>query len=333
MNPTINNLSLTDSTDGTPSTFDTDYLTYIKAARSYGAEKVNMQQIVTQQDGLAKQGRDFAEHRAQDEHNALLAVLKGVAMAEALNGAAAGSGATGLGGQTFTNDPTDMKYGFYVDLGSAAPVVAASTTQQGAQRAEGFLNAFGMAYKDYEPDYAYLVTSPQMIAAFRSANLVDQDKVTDGEVEFETIFSGKFRLIKTRATQSFSSAELTRINTGAGVDIVGTKTSFIVLPGAIAFKGLEVPDPVEIYRDARKYKGGGVTSIWHRWGFVTHPTGYTWNGGTSSFPTDAEYGYVVESGTPKAVGSATSGLASTTGTWVRKTNSALSLGILPVFHS
>ncbi len=333
MNPTINTASLTDATDGTTSSYSSDYLSYIKTVRTYGAEKVNLKQMITKHDGLEKQGMDFSEHRTQDEHNSLLEVLKGVAISEALNGSAAGSGATGLGGQTFENDPTDKKYGFYVDLGASLPVGAASATNQGAQRAEAFLNAFGMAWKDYEPEYAYLITTPAMLAAFRSANLVDQDRVTDGQVNFETIFSGKLRLITSRASQSMSSAQLAKINTGPGVDIVGTKTSFIVLPGALAYEPLAVPDSVEIYRDARKYKGGGFTTIWNRWGYVIHPAGYGWNGGTEDFVDQGEYAFVNEAGTPKALTTATAALANTTGTWVRKSASALSLGILPIFHS
>jgi len=334
MNPTVNIASLTDSTDGTGSTYASDYLTYIKTVRTHGATKVNMQQIVTQQDGLAKIARDFGETRAQDEHNAILSVLKGVALSEVLNGAAAGSGVTGLGGQTFNNDPTDKAYGFYVDLGSAKAVIAATTTSQGAARAEGFLQAFGMAFKDHEPDYAYLITSPEMYASLRSANLVDQDRVVDGNVTFNTIFQGKFRLILTRATQSFSSAELTKINTGAGVDIAGTKTSFIVLPGALAMQPLMVPEPTEIERKAAAYKGGGTTSIWYRWGYVLAPAGYNWAGASTAFPSDSNYMEVIEGSTQKGLASVASGtLASTSGVWTRKANSALSLGILPVFHS
>lgn len=334
LNPTINVASLTDSTDGTPTTTAQDYLTYIKTVRTHGTSKVNMQSVVTQKDGLAKIGRDFAETKAQDEHNAILSVLKGVALTEVLYGAAAGSGATGLGGQTFTNDPTDKKYGFYVDLGANKAVVDASASVQGAARAEGFLQAIGKAWKDYEPEYAYLVTSPEVYASLRSANLVDVDSVTEGNVTFNTIFNGKFRLIQTRATQSFSAAELTKINTGAGVDIVGAKTSFIVLPGAIAMEPLAVPEPTEIYRDARKYKGGGTTDVWYRWGYVAAPAGYDWIGNTNAFPADADYMAAVEGGTPKALTAVTSGtLDSTTGTFNRKFTSALSLGILPIFHS
>jgi hypothetical protein len=184
LNPTVNVASLTDANDGQKTNYASDFLNYVKTVRTHGAEKVNMQQVVTQQDGLAKIGRDFAETRAQDEHNAILSILKGVAISEALNGAAAGSGSAGLGGQTFDNDPTDKRYGFYVDLGASKAVVDASTINQGAARAQGFLNAFGMAYKDYEPEYAYLVTSPEVMASLRSANLVDSDTVTDGNVTF-----------------------------------------------------------------------------------------------------------------------------------------------------
>ena len=334
LNPVINVASITDATEGQKSTASEEYLTYIKTLRTHGYEQVNMKQVITQKDGLARMGRDFGETRAQDEHNALMAVLKGVAISEVLNGAAAGSGATGLGGQSFDNDPTDRKYGFYVDLGNNKLIVDASTSQQGAQRAEGFLRAIGMAWKDYEPDYAYLVSSPETLASLRSANLVDQDGVTEGNIMFNTIFQGKLRLIQTRANQSFTTAERTKLNTGAGVDIGGLKTSFIVLPGAVARAALNVPDETEIERSAGKYRGGGVTSVWHRWGYVLAPAGYDWKGSQTTFASDAEYAYTIEGTTPTALADVTSGtLASTSGTWARKFTSALSLGILPVFHS
>lgn len=336
LNPTINVASLTDNTAGTKTSFASDYLRYVKTLRTHGAEKVNMQQVVTQQDGLAKIGRDMGETRGQDEHNAIIAVLKGVATSEVLYGASVASGATGLGGQTFDNDPTDKKYGFYVDLGGVAPVIAATTAIQGAARAEGFLQAIGKAFKDYEPEYAYLITSPEVYASFRSANLVDEIGIVDGPIVFNTIFNGKFRIIQTRASQNFSTAELAKINgatLGVHLNALSVKTSYIVLPGAIALQHLTVPDQVEIYRDANSFKGGGATSIWYRWGYVLAPAGYDWNGAQNAFPSDADYSSVQEAGTTKLLSAATNGLATTTGMWVRKANSALSLGILPVFHA
>jgi len=334
LNPTINVASLTSAADGARTSYSSDFLKYVKTVRTHGAMKVNMQEVVTRQDGLAKISRDFAETRAQDEMNAIMAVLKGVALSEVLNGAAAASGATGLGGQTFANDPTDQKYGFYVDLGAAKNVVDATTTIQGAARAEGFLQAFGRAFKDYEPEYAYMIVSPETMASLRSANLVDQTQVTEGNVTFSTIFGGKFRLLQTRASQGFSGAEVAKINTGAGVDIVGQKTTYIVLPGSLAMEPLSVPEPVEIQRNAAAYAGGGTTDMWYRWGYVIAPAGYNWTGSEDAFPSDANYWDAVEGGTQKTFASVASGtLASTTGVWQRKTHSALQLGILPIFHS
>ena len=350
LTPVINIASLTTSTNGSTMTTSQDYLTYVKTVRTAGAEKVNMKEVVTQVDGLAKFGRDFAETRAQDEHNALLAVLRGVALTEVLYGCGAGgdgTAAVGLGGQTFTNDPTSKRYGFFVDLASAAPVVASSSTAQGAQRAENFLKAVAMAWKDYEPEYAYLITSPEVMMSLRSANLVDQDTVTEGNVNFNTIFGGKFRLIQTRASQGFSTAEIAVLTAGAGADLTGVKTSFIVLPGALAFEPLTVPEPVEIQRNAAAYLGGGTTSIWHRWGYVIAPAGYNWRGDTNSFASDADYQKLIDVDggfhgiTDTLVANANltnnatpaSATAWVKGTWERKVTSVLSLGILPVFHA
>ena len=166
LTPVINIASLTDSTSGTVTNYSSAFLRYVKTVRTHGANKVNLQSIVTQQDGLAKVGRDFGETKAQDEQNAIQAVLKGVAVSEALRGAASSSGSTGLGGQTFYNDPADPKYGFYVDLGASTVVTNASAGNIGAARAEGFLNAIGMAYKDYEPPYMYLVVDPATLPRF-----------------------------------------------------------------------------------------------------------------------------------------------------------------------
>lgn len=328
----VNVASLTDSTAGSTTTSSADFLNYVKTVRSTGAENVNMKQVVTQEDGLARMAAGFSEIRAQDEHDAILAVLKGVAIAEALNGAATGSGGTGLGGQTFDNDPDEKKYGFYVDLGSNKAIVDATAIIQGAARADGFLQAVGKAYKDKEPDWMYMIASPEVIASLRSANLVDQTKVSDGNIEFSTIFNGKFRLIQTRASQGFATAERTMINTGAGVDITGTKTTFLVAPGAIAFQNLSVPMPTEIDRNASAYKGGGTTTVWSRWGFVAAPAGYDWDGESTVFATNDGYKSVQEGANQIALTAVTT-IANARGTWVRKTKSALSLGILPVFHS
>jgi hypothetical protein len=172
------------------------------------------------------------------------------------------------------------------------------------------------------------------MASLRSANLVDEDRITEGNINFNTIFQGKFRLIQTRADMALSSTFLTKINTGAGVDIVGTKTSFIVLPGAIAVESLNVPEPVEIQRIAGKYKGGGTTEIWNRWGYIMHPQGYKWMGSEDVFADPTSYQYAVDNdgGVASPFSDASIAIADARGTWLRKFGSALALGILPVFH-
>jgi len=336
MNPIINIASLIDPTDGIPSNYASDFLRYIKTVRTQGAYKVNLTQLVTGEDGLAKMGRDFSETRGTDEHNAILSILKGVAISEAFRGAASVEGSSlGLGGQTFDNEPTNRNYGFYVDLGND-PIVA--TNGLGASRVQGFIEAIGMAWKDYEPEYAYLVLDPMMLAQFRSANLIDTDRITDGSIDFETILSGKFRLVKSRANTSFNATERAAINGGSGVDIVGTRTSFVVLPGAIAMETVAIPEPVGIDKDESSYHGGGSTDIWYRWGYVAHPVGYDWRGPDNKFPSDADYkGVTVGSSNvvvPITDASVSAGTAEddVESVWRRKTSSALSLGILPVFH-
>ena len=339
INATTNTASLTNTSAGATSDYGSDFLTYIKTVRTYGAKNVNLKKVITQFDGLAKIGRDLAEVQNKSVHNSLLAVLKGVAISEMLNGAANGSGQAGLGGQTFSNDPADKRYGFYVDLGASSPIIAAAAAQQGAARAEAFLQAFGKAWKDYEPDYAYLVTSPEVMASLRSANLIDADRITEGNINFESIFNGKLRLIQTRANQGFTAAEMTQVNKGQGVDIVGNKTSFIVLPGALAFEELDIEIPTEITRDGSSYRGGGSSVVWYRWGQIIAPKGYDWVGYDEEFPADIDYTRVFST-------SAVPGQSNTTlitigsadnsgvyGTWKRKTSSALTLGILPIFHS
>ena len=329
LNPKINIASLNDSTDGQKTNSAQDYLRYIKTVRTHGSGKVNMASVVTQTDGLAKIGRDFGETRAQDEHNALLAILKGVALSEVLTGAANG----GLGGQTFENDPTSNRHGFYVDLGMQPLVQAPSMGSNGSLLAAPLLNAFGMAYKDYEPEYMYLAASPQQIAQFRQANLIDTDRIADGNINFETLFGGKFRLIATRANQGLGQGWMSALmSSPAGVALDGAKTTFLIHPGAIAMKELAVEVPVEIERNAAAYQGGGTTDIWYRWGYVMAPAGYDWRGAENAFPSDADYAGFRIGDVPSKSTQAPTDLKDIRGVWQRKFSSALSLGILPIFH-
>lgn len=302
----VNIASLSNAADGTYTEISTDIANYIKSTRTIGSKQVNLQRIISQQDGLAYFAQNFAKARAQDEHAAVLATLKGVAASEA---------ATGAGITTFDTLPSGS-IGAFIDVNAAGAFGAAATGESderklidsdalGAARGERLFRAMGMFFKDYEPDYVYMITSPEMMAELRAANLVDEDRVVDGNLTFQTIFGGKFRLIMTRAAQGNLAAS-------ANVNDQSNKTTFLVKPGAVAFKEIPMPMATEVDRDAAAYAGGGSTDIWYRYGFVTHPLGYDWAGATNTFASNTTLGAAAS--------------------WERKVD-PLNLGILPIFHS
>jgi len=310
----INVPSLSSATDGTYTDISTDIANYVKTVRTFGAQQVNLQEVVSKQDGLAKIARDFAQVRGDDEGNALLNVLKGVAAHEVALGDAGGSGNGGL--VDFDTNADDAATGMFVDINAAGQFGSAATgssdarrlfdsTAIGAARGERLFQSIGMGFKDYEPEYMYLVTSPEVMAEMRAANLVDTTRVQDGNLEFDTVFGGKFRLVMTRANQAITAAS-------GDLNAQSTKCSFIVKPGSVTFSGVSVPTPVEVDRNAASYTGGGSTNIWYRYGFIMHPMGYDWAGATNAFATNANYAAAAS--------------------WDRKMD-ALNLGILPIFHS
>lgn len=315
LNATVNVASLSTATNGTITGVETDYANFVKTVRTFGAEQINLQEVISKQDGLAKIARDFSEVRAQDEHDALLAVLKGVAHYEVALGDKGGAGNGGV--ISFDTDTDAAATGFFVDINALGLHGAAATgagdarklfdsTAIGAARGERLFRSIGAAFKDYEPDYMYLVTSPEVLAEMRAANLVDDTMVTDGNLEFSTIFGGKFRLVLTRANQMISGAAANDLNAQS------TKCTFIVKPGSVAAANIGLPVPVEVDRAAAAYLGGGKTDIWYRWGYTMHPMGYDWAGSTTAFATNAAYGAAAS--------------------WARKMSS-LNLGILPIFHA
>lgn len=307
--PNVNVASLTNAATGAYTDVSTDIADYIKSVRTFGSQQVNLQALISQQDGLQKIARDFSEVRSQSEHDAILATLKGVAASEIARGTTSGI-------VQYTTDASANGVGFYVDLNQNGIFGAAATsasderklidsTASGAARGERLFKAIGAAFKDYEPDFMYMITSPETLAELRAANLVDTTLVTDGNLSFQTIFGGKFRLLLTRAAQGAFGGTGT-VNTRS------VKTTFIVKPSAISFTGIPIQVPVEVQRNANTYTGGGSTDIWYRWGFVVHPWGYDWAGATSQFAADSDYAAAAS--------------------WSRKL-SYLNLGILPIFHA
>ncbi len=303
----INVASLSSSANGDYTDISTEIADYIKTVRTFGSQQINLQQIVSQQDGLAKIARDFSEVRSQDESDAVVSVLKGVAASEVARGA---------GIVAFDTNADAADVGMFVDINAAGVFGAAATgssdarklidaTAIGAARGERLFKAIGMAFKDYEPDFMYMITSPEILAELRAANLVDTTVVTDGNLTFQTIFGGKFRLLLSRVAQGNLAAS-------GNVNDVSTKTTFLVKPGSISFTPIAVPTPVEVERAAASYTGGGSTNVWYRYGFVVHPAGYDWSGATNAFASNAAY--------------------STAASWTRKMNS-LNLGVLPILHA
>lgn len=314
LNATVNVASLSNAADGTYTSIATDVADYIKSVRTFGAEQVNLQEVVSKQDGLAKIARDFAEVRAQDEHDALLSVMKGVSLYETTLGDAGGTGNGGI--VSFDTDADAANTGFFVDINAAGLHGNAATgagdarklfdsTAIGAARGERLFRSIGAAFKDYEPDYMYIVTSPEVMAEMRAANLVDETMVTDGNLTFNTIFAGKFRLVMTRSNQMITAS-------AGDLNAQSTKCTFIVKPGSVAAAAINVQTPVEVDRNAASYTGGGSTNVWYRWGYVMHPMGYDWAGATTAFATNANYAAAAS--------------------WGRKMDS-LNLGILPIFHA
>jgi len=307
----INVPSVTDATDGSYTEVDTAFYKYAKTVRTHGAKEVNVQKVISQEDGLAKIARDFGETKAQDEHNSVL---------ESLNGVAAYEVSRGGGIVAFNTDCDDPNTGFYVDVNAAGEFGPAATgssderrlidqSKVGAMRGERLFKAMGMAWKDYEAPFYYMITSPETLADLRGANLVDDTVITEGNLVFNTIFQGKFRLLLTRATGNDQSGS-------TNVNDQSAKTTFICKPSALTMKSLAVPMPVEMDRAAARHGGSGTTDIWYRWGYVCHPMGYSWDG--------SEVQFVQTSGV---------GGYDQADSWERSEAGYLNLGILPILHA
>jgi hypothetical protein len=310
LNPVINIASATNAADGLLTEVSTDIAKYVKTVRTNGGEAVNVAEVITKEDGLKKLGRDLAQTRSDDEGTALMSVLQGVAAAEAFRGSVSGV-------VNYDTNADAVNTGFFVDVNAAGTFGATATgagdqrrlfdsTGIGAARGERLFKAIGMAFKDNEPDYMYMVTSPETIAELRAANLVEDTKVTDGQLEFSTLFEGKFRLLPTRQNQMASGLTAGRVNARS------TKCTFLLKPAAVSFSPVVPPMPVEIDRKAASFGGSGSNQVWYRWGYVMHPEGYSWSGAENAFASNANL--------------------SAAASWTRKVDS-LNLPILSIFHS
>ena len=295
------------STDGVVTNMSTDIADYIKCMRAFGADAPRQAIAITNRDGLMDFAERFVISQAKNESAAIENTIKGVINSEI---------GVGSGIVSFTTDADAANTGAFVDINAAGEFGAAAATNAATERTlissstgagavTNLFKAVGMFWKDYEPDYLYMITSPEMFADLRSKNLVDETTVTEGNIEFTTILNGKFRLIMTRTSMGDYAAS-------SNVNARSVKTTVLVAPGSISFVPMATEVPVEFDRDARAYGGGGRVEVWYRYGFIVHPNGYDWSGPTTAFPPDA-----------------TLALAAS---WTRKAK-ALNLGILPIFHA
>ena len=304
---------------GKTTNISTEVQTYIKTVRTHGANEYMVQSVISGEDGLGKIARDFAETRAEDNDQALRAVLAGVMNAElkVANDLAPTNYEDAWLGNSVDADPTKA-FGYVaagasaVSDGSNIEALVDLTQTSPGQRVEHLIRAMG-AWSDYDPDFVYMVISPEVYLDVKVANLVDDERVTDGNVSFETILGGTIRLIVSR---NFGSALSSAARAGlSGITAAAPKVSYMMLPGSVFMHDVSVPNPVAIDRNEHVGMGSGRTTAWYRWGYVMHPRGYSFTGTTTAFASNA-------------------GLTGTEATpvWDRKVD-PLNLGILPIFHA
>jgi hypothetical protein len=317
------NVATQDENYGGTTNISTEVNTYIKTVRTHGANEYLVQQVISGESGIAKIARDFSETRSEDEDQALRACIDGVAAAE--------KGKTVSGATTFAdfwqgNAPetaVEAKRFGYCAVADATVAVGDDSLIQPlvdpsnaviSQRVKHIIKAMG-AWSDYAPDFVYLVCAPDTYLDIKLANIVDDERVTDGNVSFETLLGGAVRLIVSRNAGK-STAVASGVAASGIMDNESTarsyKTSFMMLPGSVYRADMSVANPVAIERNEGVGSGSGRTTAWYRWGYVMHPRGYHFSGTTTAFASNATL----------AAGAS----------WTR-TSGILNLGILPIIHA
>ena len=319
-NRTAINLATEDGTEGQTTDVSYDSSKYIKTMRTMGAEQYNVTQVLSQApNAIEKVSRDFGVTRARDADAALLAMLRGVALEES----------RGASGQVITSPRSDTN-GFYFETGGTnggnGLVADATALNRGAAQGSALYTAMAAGFGDLEPDFMYLVTDVETFQAIRAANLIDQDRVRDGNVDVETLLSGKIRVIVTQSLTSHDASGQTNIGSAAD------KTSYLMLPGALYQHDLSVPNPVAFDQDESVGGGAGEREIWYRWGNIYHPRGYSWEGRTDGFVANSQ---AIAAANRATAGTAVNALVNTQANafqgWERK-ETVGNLGILPIFH-
>ena len=359
------NIATETSTEGEKSDFEMDVLEYIKTYRTHGAEDYLVTQVLTRRGGaIQKIGENFGRTRAQDTDMALIATLKGVIGAEVRRAKGVGitdalrtedSGAYGIREDNMLPETG----GFYYDVNYAAnnkttvgtgtliapKATGGSTKGAGAITFEEVLKAQTYGFSDVEVPFMYLIVDPRTYLEIQVANLLDEDHVTDGNVQFRTVLNGAYRLYVTRTAIGDFATPAQTISTANGyghgsnvtdakaaVNIGSKRTSVLVRPDAVAFVPMGVNRPVAFDRDESTGRGAGRDEMWLRWGYVMHPYGYSWTGYKGAFARNDDLGASVTA----AVfgGSATAKNRGYSGeqNWERK-EAPGNLRVLPIFHA
>ena len=314
------NVASQDENYGGTTNISTEVQTYIKSVRTHGANEYMVQSVISGEAGLEKIARDFSETRAEDEDQALRACLAGVMNTElkTANDLAETTYSAMFAGNSVDGDSSKA----FAYVASSSDTVGTGSSLEGlvdlsasspGQRVEHLIRAMG-AWSDYTPDFVYLVVSPEVYLDIKVANLVDDERVTDGNISFETLLGGVIRVIVSRNFGQGLGAQTHAALSGT-TEISTAKVSYMLLPGAMHMSSVAVPNPVAIDRNEGVGSGSGRTTAWYRWGYVMHPRGYSFSGTQTAFASNASY-----------TGSAA------TPAWERKVD-LLNLGILPIFHA
>ena len=338
------NLASEDSSEGATTDVNHDSSQYIKTMRTMGATQYNVTQVLTAApNAIEKVSRDFGNSRARDNDAALVAMLQGVTHTElaarralgtqtSSTRSATGNTAVNAYGQGYRDGAQlNNDAGFYVDLNGPLNAATARATTSGTTvandtagvrklissstggaAAEGLWQAASAAFADLEPDFFYLVISPETYQDIRAANLLDnQDRITDGNIQVDTLLQGKFRLLVTRTLGS-DDFDFTGTTADNPLNIGSKRTSYLMLPGSLYQSDVVVPNPVAFDADESVGRGAGNRELWYRWGNIYHPRGYTWGGSTAQFALNSDY--------------------SATSAWTRKEHVG-NMGILPIHHA
>lgn len=323
---TVVNVASQDENYGGTTNISTDVQTYIKTVRTHGANEYLVQEVLSKQDGISKIARDFSETRAEDEDQAVRAIVAGVRGSELLIADAASTftEATSVYQDYWAGNAVDADsskgFGYVAVKSLTSDLIGTGTNIDtlvdnstagltAGNRVRHLIRAMG-AWADYVPDFVYLVVGPETYLDIKVANIVDEERVTDGNVAFETILSGQIRLVVSRSYSTAVAGDAIESITGATA-VTGLKTSYMMLPGVMYMADVSVANPVAIDRNESVGSGSGRTTAWYRWGYVMHPRGYTFAGTQTAFATNATFGAAAS--------------------WTRKSD-ILNLGILPIFH-